>query len=307
MSGTAPAVSVVVPTRDRPELLAQTIASVAGQDYDGPIDCIVVHDGGEPPEDSPSPERAGCTVRHIANAASPGLAGARNTGILAAASPYVAFCDDDDTWLPLKLRRQIDAMEADPELLVTGCANTVVYGSHRTVRTAPGDTVTLDDLLRSRVAVLHSSTIVARRYAILDRIGLVSEDIPGGASEDYEWQLRASRIAPIGMINEPLADITWHAGSRYARQWNLYVAGLSYILEHYPEFDTVRRGKARIYGQIAFGCAAAGDVRGAFRWGRRCLQADMAQPRGYLAMLVSLRLCPPDPLLRALHARGRGI
>ena len=67
------------------------------------------------------------------------------------------------------------------------------------------------------------------------------------------------------------------------------------------------RGKARIYGQIAFGCAAVGDVRGAFRWGMRCLKADLGQPRGYLAMLVSLRLCPPDPLLRALHARGRGI
>ncbi len=307
MRGQPPAVSVVVPTRDRPELLGRTIASVAAQDYDGPIDCIVVHDGGEPPADGSVQSIGGCTVRHLRNARAPGLAGARNTGILAAGSTYIAFCDDDDTWQPLKLRRQIDAMEADPETLVMGCGNTVVYGSHRTVRMAPNDTVTLDDLLRSRVAVLHSSTIVARRDAILDRIGLVSEDIPGGASEDYEWQLRASRVAPIGMINEPLVDIVWHTGSRYARQWNLYVAGLSYILEHYPEFDQVPRGKARVYGQIAFGCAAARDVRGAFRWGLRSLQADLVQPRGYLAMLVSLRLCPPDPLLNMLHARGRGI
>jgi hypothetical protein len=306
MSGAAPAVSVVVPTRDRPELLAQTIASVAAQDYDGPIECVVVHDGGEPPADC-SEAQGACVVRHIPNTGTPGLAGARNTGIRATSSPYVAFCDDDDTWQPPKLRRQIGAMEADPGLLVMGCANTVIYGPHRTVRTAPSDVVTLDDLLRSRVAVLHSSTIVARRDALVGQIGLVSEDIPGGASEDYEWQLRAARIAPIGMVNEPLADIMWHSGSRYARQWNLYVAGLSYILENYPEFDAVPRGKARIYGQIAFGCAAVGDVRGAFRWGMRCLKADLGQPRGYLAMLVSLRLCPPDPLLRALHARGRGI
>ena len=307
MRDAAPAVTVVVPTRDRPELLARTIASVAGQDYDGPVECVVVHDGSEPPADGAAQATGGFTVRHLRNVESPGLAGARNTGILAAASPYVAFCDDDDTWRPLKLRRQVDAMEAEPGLLVMGCANTVVYESHQTVRTAPGDLVTLDDLLHSRVAVLHSSTIIARRQAVLDRIGLVSEDIPGGASEDYEWQLRASRVAPIGMINEPLVDIMWHSGSRYARQWQLYNAGLSYILDHYPEFDRVPRGKARIYGQIAFGCAAVGDVRGAFRWGLRCLHSDLAQPRGYLAMLVSLRLCPPDPLLRMLHARGRGI
>lgn len=306
MSWTAPAVSVVVPTRDRPELLAQTIASVAAQDYDGPIECVVVHDGGDPPADDPVRVGA-CTVRHIRNMRTAGLAGARNTGILAAGAPYVAFCDDDDTWQPLKLRRQIEALEADAGLLVMGCANTVVYGSHSTVRTAPGERVTLDDLLRSRVAVLHSSTIVVRHDAILGPIGLVSEDIPGGASEDYEWQLRASRVAPIGMVNEPLADIMWHTGSRYARQWHLYVAGLSYILEHYPEFDEVPRGKARIYGQIAFGRAALGDVRGAFDWGLRCLRKDLAQPRAYLAMLVSLRLCPPDPLLNMLHARGRGI
>lgn len=307
MSATAPAVSVVVPTRDRPELLAQTIASVAAQDYDGPIECVVVHDGGEAPAGGRYQADRACTIRHLPNTGTPGLAGARNTGILAADAPYIAFCDDDDTWQPLKLRRQIEAMETDPELLVMGCGNTVVYGSHRTVRTAPAERVTLDDLLRSRVAVLHSSTIVARREAILDRIGLVSEDIPGGASEDYEWQLRASRVAPIGMVNEPLVDIMWHTGSRYSRQWNLYVAGLSYILDHYPEFDEVPRGKARIYGQIAFGCAAVGDIRGAFSWARRCLLADLAQPRGYLAMLVSLRLCPPDPLLNMLHARGKGI
>ena len=67
--------SVVVPTRDRPELLAKTIASVAAQDYDGPIDCIVVHDGGEPPADSSGTSTAAARVRHLRNTQAPGLAG----------------------------------------------------------------------------------------------------------------------------------------------------------------------------------------------------------------------------------------
>jgi len=62
VSAAAPAVSVVVPTRDRPELLAQTIASVAGQDYDGQVECVVVHDGGEPPLDG-NTRAGGCTIR----------------------------------------------------------------------------------------------------------------------------------------------------------------------------------------------------------------------------------------------------
>ncbi len=48
-------------------------------------------------------------VEAIANTREPGLAGARNSGILALDTDLVAFCDDDDQWLPGKLAAQVKA------------------------------------------------------------------------------------------------------------------------------------------------------------------------------------------------------
>lgn len=289
-------------------MLAGTLAAIAAQDFDGSVECIVVHDqsGGGAAEDL-STRSGSLAIRHLPNSRSPGLAGARNTGILAARAPLIAFCDDDDVWDARKLRLQTALfMDAD-SVLVVGCANTVVYRNSRTVRSAPGPRVTFDQLLRTRVAVLHSSTIMARRDAILDRIGLIAEDIPGGGSEDYEWQLRAARAAPIAMVNTSLVDILWHDGSHYSSRWDVYVAGLEHILARYPQFRRERRGRSRVCGQIAFGYAAMGKVREARRWAARSIRADITQPRGYLAILVAMRVLSPAFLLRHLHEHGRGV
>ena len=106
-----PAVSVVVPTRNRPELLPTTLAAIRGQDYPGSVDTLVVFDQSEPDRAlEEQGERRG--VRVLTNVRTPGLAGARNSGILAADAELVAFCDDDDVWHPGKLRAQVAALRA---------------------------------------------------------------------------------------------------------------------------------------------------------------------------------------------------
>ena len=79
------------------------------QDYPGELEVVVVFDHTTP---DLSLEQAGPgrRVRVIANARQRGLAGNRNTGILATSSDLVAFLDDDDTWLPGKLTRQVSAL-----------------------------------------------------------------------------------------------------------------------------------------------------------------------------------------------------
>lgn len=301
----AEAVTVVIPTADRPVLLERAVKSVAEQDYDGDIECLIVFDGplGRVPALAP---RDGRTIRAVQNTRSPGLAGARNTGILAAQSPLIAFLDDDDEWLPAKVRRQVELLAREPEAVAVGCANVVVYDGHETVRPAPAR-VTFPALLRSRVAVLHSSTILARRENIVDRVGLVDEGIPSGASEDYEWQLRATRHGPIAMVTAPLVRVDWHSDSRLSRQWEQFVAGLKYVLAKNPEFRHERRGASRIYGQIAFGYAAMGRTRDAIRWAVRCMTSDWRQPRAYLSLLVASRAVSSDAVVRRLHLRGKGV
>ena len=48
MAAEQPLVSVVVPTRDRPELLRRAVAAILGQTYEGPVECVVVFDQSDP-------------------------------------------------------------------------------------------------------------------------------------------------------------------------------------------------------------------------------------------------------------------
>ena len=52
------------------------------------------------------------------------VARAKASGVSKATHPWVAFCDDDDQWLPGKLSAQFAALEADPTAVV---ATTGVY------------------------------------------------------------------------------------------------------------------------------------------------------------------------------------
>ena len=77
-----PSVSVVVATRDRPELLRATLRAVLTQDYPGDVDVIVVYDHSEP-EAGLLDDFPGSPIDVITNMRTPGLAGARNSGVLA--------------------------------------------------------------------------------------------------------------------------------------------------------------------------------------------------------------------------------
>ena len=185
-----PAVTVITPTLgNRADLLGQVLDAIKSQDYPGVTDSIVVLDvrsaeglhataaaAEHLSQTRAVAEAAGARV--IENDRTPGLAGSRNTGILAAATELVAFCDDDDFWLPGKLVAQVRALISEPAAALACCGITVESAGNAIERVHPGETVTFAELLRSRLTALHVSTFVARRAALMDAVGLVSEEIP---------------------------------------------------------------------------------------------------------------------------------
>ena len=90
-----PTVSVVIATRNRPEMLRSAIQAVMEQSYPGRIECVVVFDRTEP-DLSLRRDDGSRQVVVVENSRVGGLAGARNAGILASTGELVAFCDDDD-------------------------------------------------------------------------------------------------------------------------------------------------------------------------------------------------------------------
>jgi glycosyltransferase involved in cell wall biosynthesis len=294
-------VSVVIPTRDRPELLRRAIDACRAQEFPGTIEVVVVYDRAEPDHGL-----AGDGVRVLVNDRSPGLAGARNTGILAATGELVAFCDDDDEWLPGKLAAQIAALGRTGAAFAC-CGIRVSYADATFDRVLDRDEITLAALLRDRMTELHPSTFLIRAAALRDGIGLVDEQIPGSYAEDYEFLLRAARHAPLVNVREPGTLVRWHRRSYFAQRWETISAALRWLIERYPEFASEPAGLARVSGQIAFAEAAQGNTRAAAHWARRTLAGNHREPRAYLALAVASRLVRPDAVVRRLHARGRGI
>lgn len=303
--GTWPGIDVVVATRNRPDLVRATVDAVLAQDYPGDVRCLVVFDGTEP-DDTLETASSRRRVEVFRNTRTPGLAGSRNTGILAADSPLVAFCDDDDTWQPHKLRRQVEALETHPEASIVTCGIRVDDGHRSVARTLPGRRVSRRDLLRSRLTELHPSTFLFPRAAV-EGFGLVDEELPGSYGEDYDLLLRASVYGPVVNVSEVGVRVRWHEGSHFAKQWETMAQALTALLERHPDFREVRSGYARIAGQIAFARAALGQRRAAVDWIATTLRANPGEPRACLAAAVACGAVGAGRIMRMLHNRGRGL
>jgi glycosyltransferase involved in cell wall biosynthesis len=301
-----PTVTAVVPTHLRPEPLRRAVRAIVGQDYPGKIDVVVVFDKSEPtPLDLDLPPAR--DVVYVANTRNSGLAGARNTGILAATGDLIGFCDDDDEWRPGKISAQVDLLGRFAATEVVGC-HVSLDGEHGPIgRARQAEVVDLNALLRSRVFELHPSTVLVRREAVIDGIGLVDEEIPGGYGEDYDWLLRAAKRQPIRLVPEPMVQVTWQTGSQFSGRWQMISDADQYLLRKHPEFTASKAGIARLEGQIAFAEAAQGRRREAGQWARRALAHDPRERRAYLALAISTRLVSTDKVVAMAHRRGRGI
>ena len=102
-----PLISVVIPTRYRPQLVQRAIESVLSQTCCD-FEILVIVDGPDPETvaalDNAREER----IIVLALEHNVGLAEARNVGVRRARGKWVAFLDDDDEWLPEKLQRQVE-------------------------------------------------------------------------------------------------------------------------------------------------------------------------------------------------------
>jgi hypothetical protein len=301
-----PPVTVIVPTRNRPELVRESIAAVVGQDYPGRIECIVVHDQ-EPPDQEltrlGTPRR---TVRVVANSHSPGLPGARNTGLDIARDEFIAGCDDDDTWHPAKLRAQIERLLGEPDLLVVGTGIRLMLPRGK-IHNWPGraEEISYQLLLRNRVKELHSSTLVMRREAFA-KAGPYDEVIPNGHGEDYDWVLRAARAGRVGLVVQPLADIRKNTTSWYRGVAESALPSLEYMMAKHPDFTSSRRGHARMLGQMAFARSSLGQRGPALRDAMKALTRWPVSPYPYVALAHIATGVHPRHIQRAARLLRRG-
>lgn len=300
-----PSVTAVIPAHQRQRELRAAIEAVLAQDYEGAIDVLVVFDRAEP--DLTLNRSGPRSVQVLRNSRTPGLAGTRNTGILASTGEFIAFCDDDDIWLPNKLSKQISEFSAFPDAPLVTTSITVEYQGRSTPRYAGTTSVTHSMLVKSRMSMLHSSTLLFRRQALLEEVGLISEDIPGSQNEDWDILLRTSAVHPIVHIDKPLVRVVWGKASHFSRRWDTKIDSSIWMLEKHPAVANHPAGAARLMGQIAFAHACSGQRRQAWKWSAQALKRNPLEWRGALSSAVALAPRSGELVLATLHRFGRGV
>lgn len=190
-------VSVVIPTFNRPVEVDAAVASVLVQDVECEI--LVVDDGSNPPV-SPVGSLADPSVRILRSDASTGPTLARSRGIEAASGEYIAFLDDDDMWLPGKLRRCLEVAAEHPEVKV------VVHRTGLDMRMAierAGSVRVEDQPLRlyGRNATPHLDSVLVDAE-LAKAVGFDEEFY---ACQDIDFVLGLARQTPFAILNEVLA------------------------------------------------------------------------------------------------------
>ena len=203
-------VSVIIPTRNRPKLLAKAIASALQQDFTS-LEVIVVVDGEDQRTYDVVYSIRDTRLRMVDLAVNVGAAEARNIGVRAARGEWVAFLDDDDEWLPQKLSRQIEAADASgvewPVVSSGMLVRTSDYEMIRPLRRyIPARSISEYLFCRRSMQdgpfAMQTSTLFLRREMMLAvpfRSGLKRH-------QDWDWLLRAERFPGVKftVIEHPL-------------------------------------------------------------------------------------------------------
>ena len=201
----SPAISVIIPTHHRPALLARAIASVVAQTHRH-LEVLVVDDG--PSESAADAVRAAADgrLRYLSHDVTRGAAAARNTGLRSATGEFVAFLDDDDTWLPLKLVRQLEPfVTGTADLGVVYCAS-LKYSdiTNRVISESPARPLRQGhvDFLRS---TLFGTSVPLIHRRCLDEVGPFDESLPG--AQDRDMWIRLARRFAFDFVPDVLV---WH-------------------------------------------------------------------------------------------------
>lgn len=183
----APAVSVVVPTRNRADYLEVALASLGAQDLADRSEVIVVDDNST--DATPAVARdAG--ARHLRLPAPGGLNAGRNLGAREARAPIVAFVDDDVWAPPAWLRAVVDGAARHPGADAFGgpIRGRIEGPAPRACGRESPPITTLDLGSEDVEAEMVWGANFAIRRAALERYGPFDESLRGHGDEQ-EWLL----------------------------------------------------------------------------------------------------------------------
>lgn len=214
------AISVVVPTRDRPHALAACLAALAAQTASS-FEVVVVDDGSL---DAGAVAAVVSDAPHarLVRGAGRGPAAARNLGAAVTEAPVLAFVDDDcrasPGWLDALVRRIESGADAVAGPTINGWPEDRFARASQTVTNHLVDTSL--DASAGQVGFAPTSNLACRTE--VHRSLPFDETYPLAAGEDRDWCARlADRGTPLHF--EPSACVAHHQELRPRTFWRQQV------------------------------------------------------------------------------------
>lgn len=209
-----PAVSVVLPTYQRRELVQRALASAVTQTFRD-FELLVVDDGSTDGTDASLAERG--DIIYIRQDHQ-GVAAARNTGVEHARAPVIAFLDSDDRWRPEHLSVLLALLAAHPAAVLASTSPKHRAGTRQPMR-RPRLVDPFPKILICGLAGF-SSSVAVRRIALLEAGGF-DEELPGAEDTDLwlrlalggQFVLQPRRTFVIGRSQDSLSKRGDHTGA----------------------------------------------------------------------------------------------
>jgi hypothetical protein len=210
----APRVSAILITHDYGRFLGRAIESVLDQDHPAEaLEVIVVDDGST--DDTPQVAAGfGERIRYVRQP-NGGLLSAINRGLTEATGEYLAFHSGDDAWLPGKVRRLVEVLEARPEVGLAYGDMEVVDAEERPLhpsflamaRIRPHRGHVLGPLVRGNFV---SGGGLMVRASLRERFHPLP---PHAGWEDWWIAVRVAEVAEIEFVPEPVHRYRFHGAN----------------------------------------------------------------------------------------------
>jgi glycosyltransferase involved in cell wall biosynthesis len=218
-----PLVSVVIPTiPSREQLLKRAIKSVKSQTYQN-IEILPVTEGNNACE-------------------------ARNIGISKAKGEFIAFLDDDDTWEPTKIKKQVNEMISHPwcPLCIT-YSHDLRFGQDRINK--PPRVITHREVIKS-FNLSSTSTYLVRKYAlvIIRKLDGHYFDESLKSAHEYDLAIRITRNGHDVVTVEEDLVIQYATEGQISEDWKAKKEGLKQVYKKHKELFFGVKTRMTYYG-----------------------------------------------------------
>ena len=214
-------VSVIITTRNRADLLPRALRSALLQTH-RPAEVIVVVDGADSATREFLHAMKDGRVRSILLDQHVGGCEARNAGVEAASSDWIAFLDDDDEWMGTKLEAQMEIAARSPvQYPIVSCrVAAITQGGQKFVwptrKFATGEH--LSDYLLSRDTWVQGEGLITTSMILAPRELLQRVPFRAGLRrhQEWDWLLRAAASAEVDILTAWETLAIWHIEGKQA-------------------------------------------------------------------------------------------